>query len=193
MYFLVLAFALIGGGLKYVDDAFDEGLYSKKRATGVAGLLVVLWIALSLLDAYSATILTAVLLGVLLSGKVDNPPFKVSALLIVLTTLTLADGSILLLPLAVLTVFAVLDEKGNDYVDRNRVSWKIGFFFAHRFAFKLALLAVCALSMVPFLYFLAFLCFDIAYDSVGLLGSPRPGKMQIKESLSSLYRKIIYG
>jgi cell division protein FtsW (lipid II flippase) len=192
---LVAIYALIGGGLKYIDDTFDEGLHSRRVASAIAAVLVVLWIALSATDAYSATILTAVLLGVLFSGKIDNRIFTASTALIVLTILFFARENLLLLPLAVLTIFGIIDEKGNDYVDANRAHRVVEFFFAHRFALKLALLAICVASLIPFAYFVAFLCFDAAYDTVGYLGRIELRRIMIKwlPTLKSLYRIIVFG
>lgn len=193
MYPLLAAYALIGGGLKYIDDAFDEGVHSRRLASVLAIILVVLWIALSALDPYSATILTAVLLGVLFSGKIDNWVFTASTGAIVLTVVLLARENLLLLPLALLTIFGIIDEKGNDYVDRNKTSAALRFFFAHRFALKLALLALCIASLLPFAYFIAFLCFDIAYDTVGFIGKLKRVEIKRMPTLRSLYRIIVFG
>ena len=193
---LVAIYALIGGGLKYIDDAFDEGLHSRRVASALAVVLVVLWIALSVSDAYSATLLTAVLLGVLLSGKIDNRIFTASTTLIILAIVLFAGENILLLPLAILTIFGIIDEKGNDYVDTHRAHRSIEFFFAHRFALKLALFAICAASLMPFEYFVAFLFFDAAYDTVGYLGKLELHRVEIKRlppALRSLYRIIVFG
>ena len=32
MYFFLVAFAILGAGLKYIDDAFDEKIFNKKIA-----------------------------------------------------------------------------------------------------------------------------------------------------------------
>ncbi|WP_457556383.1 hypothetical protein [Candidatus Pyrohabitans sp.] len=195
MFPQLAAYALIGGGLKYIDDAFDEGLHSRKIASLMAPVLVATWISLSVLDPYSATILTAVLLGVLFSGKIDNMIFTASSVAIILTVVLLSRDNILLFPLAVLTLFGIIDEKGNDYVDRHRTSGFLRFFFAHRCALKLALLALCLASIIPITYFFAFLCFDLAYDAVGYLGKLEIRKPEIQEMpmLRSLYRIIVFG
>jgi len=70
--YLLLAFACLGGGIKYIDDTFDEGVHSKKIAYPLAFFLVGLWILLCILDAYAATILTAIFLSVLITGKLDT-------------------------------------------------------------------------------------------------------------------------
>ena len=43
MYFFLLSYSILGGGIKYIDDAFDEKIFSKKIALTIAPLLGVLW------------------------------------------------------------------------------------------------------------------------------------------------------
>ena len=81
---------------------------------------------LSILGAYtmiinpvSATILLAVLVGVLLKGKIDNIAF-ITGFAIVITIVALAGIQVLIIPLILLGASAVLDEVGNDYIDRKR-------------------------------------------------------------------------
>jgi hypothetical protein len=167
---LIAAFAIIGFGLKYIDDAFDEARFSKKRAMIMAPLLVVLWACLSIYDAGAATVLFSILFAVLLSGKVDNPVFKLSSIALLAVLFVALMSRFSYVPLVVLTVMGVVDEKGNDYVDGNRLC-KLGeFFFAHRCGMKLGSLGLCLASFLPWLYLLAFLAFDSAYELVKLAG-----------------------
>ncbi|HDL14591.1 MAG TPA: hypothetical protein ENH28_00280, partial [Euryarchaeota archaeon] len=76
---MIALFVLLGIGLKFVDDAFDRNLYSKKIATIFTFLVGILWIFLSLTNIYIGTILTAVLLGSLLAGKIDNSAFQATS------------------------------------------------------------------------------------------------------------------
>jgi hypothetical protein len=133
---IVLAFAFIGAGLKYIDDAFDEDTFSKKKALALAPLVVLVWVSLSLYDSISATILFSILLAVLLSGKIDNLIFKVCAIVLV---------SILVLTQMLNLLWAPL-------------------------VFLVGLLVMCALSVIPWLYLLAFLAHDGAYETVRMIG-----------------------
>lgn len=197
--FLLLAYSLMGGGLKYIDDAFDEGLYDRRKASAVALIVMGFWLYLSLVDPYSSTILTAVLLGVLFSGKIDNWIFTICTALIVIALLGFAGNKLLLAPLGLLVLSAVLDEKGNDYVDENEAPRPVEFFFAHRFVFKLGLGSICLAGGIPLEYFVAFLCFDISYDGIGFLGAGYRGRANLKklpvlgDSLVEIHRKIIKG
>jgi hypothetical protein len=163
---IVAAFAIIGYGLKYIDDAYDEARFSKRRAMLMAPLLVALWACVSIYDAGSATVLFAILFAVLLSGKVDNPAFKLSSIALLALLFLALMSRFSYMPLAVLTVLGIADEKGNDYADGNRLGGLGDFFFAHRCSMKVGTLGLCLASFLPWLYLLAFLAFDLAYEVV---------------------------
>jgi hypothetical protein len=167
--FIIASFATIGFGLKYIDDAFDEDRFSKTTAKLFAPILVFLWISVSLFDSVSATVLFAILIAVLLSGKVDNRIFKLSALALIAVVVLKQYAHFSWVPLAVLTVMGVTDEKGNDYIDAHETGGIREFFFAHRCGMKVGALVLCIASFLPWLYLVAFLVFDTAYELIGLL------------------------
>jgi len=182
---IIIAFAIIGFGLKYIDDAFDEEVFSKKIAMLMAPILVIIWSCLSIFDSFSATVLFSILFAVLLSGKVDNLAFKMSAIALILILFLTRMLNFSLIPLIVLTVMGITDEKGNDYVDTNKIS-KLGeFFFSHRCSMKVGTLGLCTVSLLPWLYLCAFLAFDAAYEFVKIFG-------QLDEpNVSSAVKKIL--
>ncbi|RMF91121.1 MAG: hypothetical protein D6733_02015 [Methanobacteriota archaeon] len=158
---------MIGAGLKLIDEAFDEGTFEKGRASAIAFLLLLIWIGISALDEGSATILLSILTGVLLTGKIDNKVFGLCTATILGVLLFLQR--LLWPPLLFLTGAGVIDEKGNDYVDAHRANRFVSFFFLHRFTMKIGVALVCAAGVFPWHYLLAFLLFDIGYDTVGIL------------------------
>lgn len=165
---IILAFALIGAGLKYIDDAFDEDIFSKRIATTlIAPILVVIWVFLSISDSISATLLFSILFAVLLTGKIDNLVFKMSSIVLILILALTRMLNLLWIPLFILTTMGVVDEKGNDYVENNK-ALKLGkFLFSHRFCMKIGVLCLCIFSLLPWLYLFAFLALDLSYDLVG--------------------------
>jgi hypothetical protein len=167
---IILAFAIIGGGLKYIDDAFDEDIFSKKIAILIAPIIVIIWACLSISDSASATILFSILFAVLVTGKIDNLVFKMSSIALILILLLRGMLNFLWIPLFILTMMGVADEKGNDYVDTHAILKFGQFFFSHRFSMKIGVLGLCMLSWLPWLYLGAFLAFDGVYESVRLIG-----------------------
>ena len=170
-----LVFAIIGAGLKYIDDAFDEDIFSKKIAVLIAPIIVIVAVILAIKDAASQTILFSILLAVLIGGKVDNLVFKLSSIAFLLLLFLPSFGlygtfNFLWIPLVIITITGVIDERGNDYIDKNKTNELTNFFFEHRFSMKIGMLTVCVFPFLPWLYLLAFLAFDGAYESIRILG-----------------------
>jgi hypothetical protein len=184
MYFFFLSYPILGAGLKYIDDAFDATIFNKKLAMVLAPLLAILWAYTMIIDQISATILLAILLGVLLKGKIDNLAHFIG-LLIILGIVIGLGVEFLILPLIVLTVAALLDEVGNDFVDKKQylhsVCWWqriIGYFFDQRWAAKVAILGIVLLGIFPYYFFLAMLLFDGAYVFVNWVSETRQQKQR---------------
>jgi hypothetical protein len=172
MYFFFVAFAVLGAGLKYIDDAFDEKVFSKKIAYVIAPLLGLLWAYTMIIDAVAATILLAILLGVLLKGKIDNIA-HIIGLVVIISVTVVAGVQLLFVPLIILAAAALLDEVGNDLVDKSSFlaggkRWQrlvIGF-FDQRWVAKAAILGLVMVSVLPWFFFVAMLLFDSAYLGV---------------------------
>jgi hypothetical protein len=172
MYYFFIAFAILGAGLKYIDDAFDEKVFNKKLAYMISPLLGVLWAYTMIIDAFAATILLAILLGVLLKGKIDNIAHVVG-LIVIIAIVVVTGVQLLFIPLIILAAAALLDEVGNDLADKSSFlaggKWWQRFvlgFFDQRWVAKVAILGLVMVSMLPWFFFVAMLLFDGAYLGV---------------------------
>jgi len=189
MYFFLIAYPLLGAGLKYIDDAFDERTFNKKIAIVLAPLLGILWAYTMILDPVSATILLAVVLGVFFKGKIDNYAHALG-LGVIVVILIAAGVHLLYLPLIVLVAAAVLDEAGNDVVDYNKNSFDtsnflhktIIAFFDQRWVTKIAILYVILLGVFPWYFFLAMLLFDGAYLVVRMYSRSKQTTLSISST-----------
>ena len=176
MYFFLLIYPILGAGLKYVDDAFDEQTFSKKFAYVVAPIIGLLGAYAILISPISATILIAVVIGVLLKGKIDNRAHLVAFVTFFLIFILLGVMQVIILPLIFLSAAAILDEVGNDVIDyngsyhkRKRFRYKFAlYFFGRRYMMKVALLYVVLVGVFPLYFLIAFILFDEAYIVVGL-------------------------
>jgi hypothetical protein len=148
---------LLGAGLKYIDDAFDEKIFNKKLAIIIAPLLGILWAYTMLIDQFSATILLAILLGVFVRGKIDNYA-HMAGFVVILIILVFTGINLLFLPLIFIAVAVFLDEMGNDILDKNKEHWLT----------KITVLYVVLIGLFPLYFFLAILLFDGAYLTVRL-------------------------
>jgi len=188
MYFFLAAYSILGAGIKYIDDAFDRKIFNRSLALIITPFLSILGAYAMIIDPVSATILLAVLAGVLLKGKVDNIAF-ILGFALVISIVALAGIHFLVIPLILLGSAAVLDEVGNDYIDskrdqlnsRNPLHLFAKYFLGHRWIMKTAIIFLVVLGMVPLYFVLAMILFDYAYITVNAYG-------RIKEKMADATR-----
>lgn len=182
-YFFLIAFTVLGGGVKYVDDAFDEKKFSKKIATLLAPALGVLWAYTCISSEIAATLLLAIMFGVLLKGKIDNLAHQLGFVTIIVL-LFLGGAEMMIVPLIVLTVAGALDEVGNDFMEKrtsyfyHSKAWEkfSSFFFGYRLLMKIVVLFITLLGVFPLYFLVAFLLFDSSYHIMHLYSQTRPSK-----------------
>ncbi len=167
-YFVVYLCA--GFTLKLGDDFLDE----MERPTFAWLPLAVSGILFGYLmtqTEWDLALLAAIVIGVLLSGKVNRPQFAVGFFFIALIMLmrgipTVTDWLAWSSILFMLFMASMLDEKGNDWTDEE-ISPMAFKFFQYRFALKLSVL----LLTIPWPQFLAaavgLWMFDLGYELAG--------------------------
>lgn len=185
-HILFLFFPILGFGIKYIDAAFDEQVFKKNHAIVLAPVLGILWAITMMIHPIAATILLAVLLGVLIKGKIDNTAHLLG-LFAILIFLFIFGIQPLILPLLFLTAAAVLDEVGNDITDYNKKNFYTYrfrhqfslYFFGRRYLMKAALIYLVIIGVFPLEFFLAFLLFDEAYIITSIFSKSR---IKLKEN-----------
>ena len=185
MHFFLLSYAILGGGIKYIDAAFDEKVFSKKIALVVAPLLGILWAYTMFANEISTTILLAVIFAVLIKGKIDNRAHIIGLVTIVIFSVFVIffiDGSgLMMLPLVLLTSAGLIDEVGNDVIGYNKKFLNSGrfryrfslYFFGRRYLMKAAILYLVLFGIFPLYFLLAFIFFDEAYIMMDLYSQSR--------------------
>lgn len=170
MYFSAYFFA--GLTLKLGDDLLDE-LDQPNAAWVPLALAGLLFGFLKTISEWDLVLLTSIVIGVLVSGKVNRPQFIVGFVLIFSILLVLGIPAITswldwLTVLIILFLAAVLDEKGNDWTDRNMfpLIYKL---FEYRFVLKIV--ALCLVIPWPMFLFTAIglWMFDFGYEFAGWL------------------------
>ncbi|MDD5163617.1 MAG: hypothetical protein PHD95_05430 [Candidatus ainarchaeum sp.] len=162
--FFIGAYAILGGGIKYIDDAFDEKVFRTRNAVLFAPILGIFWFVTMILSPESATILGAIVIAVFLKGKIDNIAHQLGIISIFFLLFIFGFFNFLWIPMLILIIAGLFDELGNDYVDKHlEVRKPIWLFFKYRFVMKIAVLCFVLLGIFAPVYFFAFLAFDIAY------------------------------
>ena len=164
--FIIFSYAFIGGGLKYIDQAYDVHVFDKHIAwilSVFCGLLMGMLIAL---DSPSAVILLGIIISVGITRKIDTPPFHIVALLGITIPVFLNFTSIipnyeLQINWLLLTFFilsGIFDEFLDEVGDKKKIKA-----LTIRPMMKIMVLLFCIFNIFSYLYLLAFLAFDAAY------------------------------
>jgi len=173
---LVAEYAFLGGSIKYIDQVYDEKIWSRAMAVILAVVSGLLMGYLVATDPASAAIFIAIVLGVALAKKIDNLPFMLGTLLVLgAPALYLTFVSQLSLNWGILfflTMAGLFDEWGNDLYDQKKITGPLGRFFAYRSTMKLAVFAMPLLGVFSWSYFFAFLAFDISYVLIDWFSQP---------------------
>ena len=172
-YLVILAgYALLGGGIKYIDEAYDENTFSKRSAGIAAFLCVVVMGYLIVNDGPSMMIFLGMIIALIFAKKIDNPAFTMGvAGVIPLPILFNSSLNIEIVPLAVLIITGIMDERGNDLADSKKIKGFLKKFFKFRCMMKVGVLGLCIFGFFGFIYFAAFMMFDIFYYLVKIYSS----------------------
>ena len=189
-----ILYALSGLFMKLSDDAYDR----KKNIflAILSGILCGSFIGyLAVTSADAACIFIAILIGTILSLKVDSLNHIAALLLFVLIVIYIGIPTIGILTLFVCSVAAFLDEIGNDNkLIKNR---KLKMFFEYRFTLKVVVLLFAILGILESTYpglkipgvqyfllqtFVFFILFDLFYEIAGLKFNT------IYDGLNSIFR-----
>jgi hypothetical protein len=189
MLFFLLSYPILGAGIKFIDAAYDEKTFSKKTALVVAPFLGLLWAYSMIINPVSATILLAILFGVLIKNKIDNYAHLLgSATIVLFITIFIEQINLEVLPLIFLTAAAILDEVGNDVIDYNKKNIKktrfrhqlSRYFFGRRYVMKASILYLIIFGIVEVYFLLAIILFDEAYIITGIYSQTRQKKKKNK-------------
>jgi len=175
--FFITSFFILGLLVKFIDDAFDEKVYSRKIALILSPLTAIYWAYVMALSPVAGLLLTAIIIGVLIKGKIDNIAFVIAVLCVYSVYFFIGDwqfflSPIYLIPLVIISIGGIIDEMGNDYIDKHNL-YKDGLFgkavhlfFEYRFFMKLIVLIFALIGTYPLLFFFAFFMWDVGYEIV---------------------------
>ena len=164
------AYLLAGLTLKIGDDLLDE-LDRPDLSWIPLALAGVLFGFIMTVSEWDLALMTSIIIGVLVSGKVNRLQFAVGFVLIfsVLIIVGLPPISSWLDWLTVVIMMflaAVLDERGNDWADQE-ISPKAYTFFEHRFTLKISVILISILWPLLFPAAIGLWFFDLGYEIAG--------------------------
>jgi hypothetical protein len=177
-----ILYALSGFFMKLSDDAYDR----KKNIflAILAGILCGVFVGyLAVTSADAACIFIAIVVGTLLSLKVDSLNHVAALVLFILIVVYIGIPSIGIVTLIICSIAAFIDEVGNDNLWVKNRGKMTELFFEYRFSLKITVLLFAVLGILQNLFpileipgiqyflfqtFLYFILFDLFYEIAGL-------------------------
>jgi len=174
---LLGSYIFLGGSIKYLDRTYDERAGGKRKALLLMPLCGLLMAALITLDRYSAIILIGLMLGNLMAGKINTREFQIMVVIALAPPLAISYlvpditqtpvfAEVLGVPIVLITISAMIDEKLNDFSDRKKLSSTIGNLLYHRLLLPVTVLILCFAGYFSLVYFISLVGFDVAYKIV---------------------------
>jgi hypothetical protein len=175
-------YAFSGFFMKFSDDAYDKkkNIYMAVMAAILCGVSIA-YLAVTSSDA--ACLFIAILIGTVLSLKVDSLNHVLALILFLVIIIYIGIPSIGIVTLILCVLAAFIDEIGNDNDRIKKLGRGVELFFDYRFTLKLTVLVFALLGLlVPyfpvltqpniqyfqFQTFIYFLLFDLFYEVAGL-------------------------
>jgi hypothetical protein len=177
-----ILYALSGFFMKLSDDAYD-----RKKNISLAifsGILCGVFVGyLAVTSADAACIFIAIVVGTLLSLKVDSLNHVAALVLFILIVVYIGIPSIGIVTLIICSIAAFIDEVGNDNLWVKNRGKMTELFFEYRFSLKITVLLFAVLGILQTLFplleipgiqyflfqtFLYFILFDLFYEIAGL-------------------------
>jgi hypothetical protein len=175
---IILGYAFLGGGLKYIDQAYDEKVFSKTYAKILALVLGFVMAYLMAVDTpFSTSYLGAMIVGVVAAKKIDNFPFKVVVLGTIFFLYLLSFSYSFWLDATLFISFIIVSFL-DEIVERElpkRVTFSkfLKTFFQLRPLNDGALIGLIIMGLVNWVYLIPFYAFFIAYYEVEKISEKR--------------------
>jgi len=170
---LLASYCCIGAAIKLVDDLHDNVRQVRGRSilswgiTAGAAVLIDIW---AYVDAYTDGLALALLLGLVLTRKIDNRYFLALALAtlpFVLLPVLRVDVLLLVLPMLLALVPAAAADEALDSVGPRFRHTSLQFLARHRPIMKAVVLVLPFWCFLTVSHAIAFWGFDLAYGLVG--------------------------
>ena len=189
---LVLLYIFIGGAIKFVDQAYDEGEWSLKGAFFLAVVVgAVMGLLAAIDDPFSTAFFWAMLISLILARKVDNAAFLACAVVAigVFAVIALMQGSIIFLPLAfaAFMVAGFIDEIADGYAHKKQMGVWMDRFLHYRPFSDFAMVAMVLLGVFPAAMLIPYFAFTISYNLV-----ERISPIDMGSSLKGLLMRAVH-
>jgi hypothetical protein len=166
----VVLYIFIGGAMKFVDQAYDEGEWSLKGAFYLAIILGLTMGMVAATDPFSTAFFWAMFVSLILARKVDNAAFLACSVIAIGTFAAFAifEGGVTFLPVAFLAfmIAGFVDEVADGYAHRMQTGRWVRLFLHYRPFSDLAVVALVIAGILPAECLLLYFAFTLSYNLV---------------------------
>ncbi|MHA1137575.1 MAG: hypothetical protein ACTSSE_13910 [Candidatus Thorarchaeota archaeon] len=165
-------YLLAGLTLKIGDDLLDE-LEKPDLSWVPLALAGILFGFIMTVSEWDLALMTSIIIGVIVSGKVNRLQFAVGFVLIFVVVILVGVPPISnwldwLTLVIMMFLAAVLDERGNEWADQE-ISPKAYKFFEYRFTMKVSVILISLIWPLLFTAAVGLWFFDLGYEIAGWL------------------------
>lgn len=186
--FLVSSYAFLGGAIKYIDQAYDEGIGSIRIAKAVAVLSGLIMGGVMVLDGgFSTAFFLAMLISLVVTRKIDNWSFLVGALVGLGAFLVggyFLGVDIRFAPLVVFLIAGAVDELADGMAHRRDLPKAVEYFLHYRPFSDFALVILIMWEPFDWIYLAPYFAFTFSYLAIGMLEEG-----QVTESVRGIIRR----
>ena len=178
----IIFYSLSGFFMKLSDDSYDQkNEKSLAIIFGILSGLTIGYLVVTSLDA--AYIFMGILIGTLLSKKIDGIHHIITSTVFLFIALIFKIPSIRIVTLVLCSFAAFIDEIGNDNRSISKISKFFGLFFKFRFSLKIVVLVLSIFGLIQMFYInfeipglefmkfytiFYFMFFELSYEVAGL-------------------------
>lgn len=185
---LVSSYAFLGGAIKYIDQAYDEGIGSISLAKILAIASGLIMGAIMVLDGgFSTAFFLAMLISLIVTKKIDNWSFMagtVTGLATFALGAFLWGADIMLVPLAVFLFAGAVDELADGFAHGRNLGRAVEYFLHYRPFSDFALVALIVLVPFHWAYLIPYFAFTFSYLLIGIMDEG-----QMTESVRGILRR----
>jgi hypothetical protein len=113
-------------------------------------------------DRFTSSIILGIIVGVIVSKKVDRPNMIFGLVLTIIFALVFEPESPVPFLTIMVSLFTFIDETGHEIYSQKR--GLLSLFFHYRLALKLVMICMAIVSLIQVIHLVGFLCFDLAYE-----------------------------
>lgn len=185
---LVSSYAFLGGAIKYIDQAYDEGIGSISLAKTLSIISGLIMGAVMVLDGgFSTAFFLAMLISLIVTKKIDNWSFMagtVTGLATFALGAFLWGADIMLVPLAVFLIAGAVDELADGFAHGRNLGRAVEYFLHYRPFSDFALVALIVLVPFHWAYLIPYFAFTFSYLLIGIMDEG-----QMTESVRGILRR----